>query len=215
VRRAARSLAVARRRSWSKPLTYLLVIAIISGSYYIGLGGQGDNAADLLGGAQGDPGYAARDAEVIETGYDGRERYRLQARVVRQQTDSGVIELEDLRMNYHPGAQAAVPGEKPRAEAADEVWHLRSDQRQVRADGDDVQLTGNVQVTGPAPGSGEPLSLSTGTMRINTPTEFIQTDAPVKLRWSGYELDARGMQADLKAGKLRLESDVHGEFFSR
>ena len=49
-------------------------------------------------------------------------------------------------------------------------------------------------------------------MRINTPTEFIETDAPVTMLWSGHELEGRGMQADLKAGTLRLESDVHGEF---
>jgi LPS export ABC transporter protein LptC len=49
-------------------------------------------------------------------------------------------------------------------------------------------------------------------MRINTPTEFIQTDAPVTVRWSGHSLNAVGMQADLKAGTLRLESNVHGKF---
>ena len=75
-----------------------------------------------------------------------------------------------------------------------------------------MQLTGNVRVTGPAPGSGAPLTLTTESLRINTPTEFIETDAPVTLRWSGHELDGVGMQADLKAGTLRLESDVHGEF---
>jgi hypothetical protein len=37
----------------------------------------------------------------------------------------------------------------------------------------------------------------------------------VKLRWSGHEIDARGMQADLKAGTLRLESDVNGHFSPR
>ena len=69
-----------------------------------------------------------------------------------------------------------------------------------------------MQVTGPAPGSDAPLQLTTDTMRINTPTEFIETDAPVTVVWSGHKLTAVGMQADLKAGKLSLESDVHGEF---
>ena len=45
---------------------------------------------------------------IIETGYDGRERYRLNARVIRQQTETGVIDLEHLEMDYHPGAQARV-----------------------------------------------------------------------------------------------------------
>jgi lipopolysaccharide export system protein LptC len=52
-------------------------------------------------------------------------------------------------------------------------------------------------------------------MRINTPTEFIQTDERVTLLWSGHELVAKGMKADLKAGTLRLESDVHGEFSAK
>jgi len=52
-------------------------------------------------------------------------------------------------------------------------------------------------------------------MRINTPTEYIETRAPVKLRWGEHELDAVGMQADLKAGTLRLQSEVHGSFSNK
>jgi LPS export ABC transporter protein LptC len=188
------------------------VIAVVAIAYYIGRSGRGDNDTDATAAPLPDPGYAARDAVVVETGFDGRERYRLNASIIRQQMDSTVIDLEDLEMNYHPGAQGAVPGEKPAPGADAEDWHLKSDRGQVRANGDDVQLNGNVVVTGQAPGTGAPLTLFTETMRINTPTEFIQTDAPVKLNWSGHQLRAVGMQADLKAGTLRLESQVHGEF---
>ena len=57
-------------------------------------------------------------------------------------------------MDYHPGAQAAIAGRSSASPTAtsDDVWHLKSDRGQVRANGDDVQLTGNVAVTGPAPG---------------------------------------------------------------
>jgi LPS export ABC transporter protein LptC len=200
-------------KTWTRPLGYVLVLALVGFAYYIGIGSRADNAADNAALLAPDPGYAARDAEVIETGYDGRERYRLNARVVRQQSDGGVIDLEQLEMNYHPGAQADVPGDRPAAPgAAAETWHLTSDRGQVRANGDDVQLNGNVVVTGPGPASGAPLTLTTETMRINTPTEFIETDSPVRVRWSGHELLSRGMKADLKAGTLRLESEVHGEF---
>ena len=86
--------------------------------------GDGD-AADV---STPDPGYAARDATVIETGYDGRERYRLNASVIRQQTESGIIELEKLAMDYHPDAQNKLPGESaPAAVSSGEVWHLTSD----------------------------------------------------------------------------------------
>ena len=118
-------------------------------------------------------------------------------------------------MHYHPGALGRLPGESARpaeGKASDDIWHLTSNHGQVRADGDDVQLSGDVRVTGPAPGTGEPLQLTTSELRINTPTEFIETREPVRVRMSGYEVDAVGMQADLKAGSLRLESDVHVKF---
>jgi LPS export ABC transporter protein LptC len=198
--------------TWQRPLAYVAIIGVVAIAYYIGRIGRADEAEDAAAVAAPDPGYAARDAEVIETGYDGRERYRLNASVIRQRTETAVIELEKLHMNYHPGAQAGVPGEASVPSASGEVWHLTSDHGEVRADGDDVLLSGNVRVRGPAPGSGEPLSLTTSELRINTPTEFIETTAPVRLRWSGHELQALGLQADLKAGTLRLESEVNGRF---
>lgn len=203
----------ARLRSLARPLGIVAVIAVVSIAYFLARAGRGGEDESATGALPPDPGYAARDAEVIETGYDGRERYRLNAKVIRQQIDSSVIDVEELRMDYHPGAQSRVPGEAAtNASERNEVWHLRSDSGQVRANGDDVELTGNVEVTGAAPDSGEPISLRTERMRINTPTEFIQTDERVTLLWSGHELVANGMKADLKAGTLRLESDVHGEF---
>lgn len=201
-------------KGWRRALGYVALFAVVGVAYYVARSGPDDDSANATGTSVLDPGYAARDAEVIETGYDGRERYRLKAQVIRQQTESGVISLEQLEMNYRADAQPKVPGETPVASAG-EVWHLTSDHGLVRADGDDVQLDGNVRVTGPAPGSGEPLSMTTDNMHINTPTQFIETSAPVKLRWSGYVLNARGMQADLKAGKLRLESDVNGHFSNK
>jgi LPS export ABC transporter protein LptC len=203
-------------RNWARPLKYAAAIAVIGLAYFIGVRGPADDGADAASAMAPDPGYAARDAQVIETGFDGQERYRLNARVIRQRTESGVIELEDLAMNYHVGAQDKLPGmSAPAASASGDIWHLTSDRGQVRANGDDVELKGNVRVTGPSPDGGEPLSLTTESMRVNTPTEFIETSAPVKLRWSGHELNARGMQADLKAGTLRLESDVNGHFYPK
>ena len=199
-------------RSWSRPLGYVAVIAVIAVAYFIGRAGRGDNGAESAPILPPDPGYAARDAVVVETGFDGRERYRLNAKVIRQQMDSNVLDLEGLEMDYHPGAQERVPGEARNPAADAETWHLKSDRGQVRAEGDDVELNGNVVVTGQTPGRGDLLTLRTETIRINTPTEYIETKAPVKLTWSGHELAAVGMRADLKAGTLRLESQVHGEF---
>jgi len=203
-------------KNWSRVLKYVAAIAVIAVAYFIGVRGPDSSDSDAASVAVPDPGYAAKDAQVIETGYDGRETYRLNARMIRQRTESGAIELEGLAMDYHIESREKSPEQSASTvQAPADIWHLTSDRGEVRDNGDDVELTGNVRIVGPAPGTGEPLSLTTESMRINTPTKFIETDAPVKLRWSGYELTARGMQADLMAGTLRLESDVYGHFFPK
>lgn len=195
--------------SWSRTLGLGAAVVIVAGAYFIGRAGRSGDDEETAAAEVPDPGYAARDAVIIETGYDGRERYRLNAQVIRQQIETGNIDLEHLDMHYHPGVQGELSAQDP-APSTTEVWHLKSDRGQVRAGGDDVQLSGNVEVTGPAPGSDLPLTLATESLRINTPTEFIETPDPVRLRWSGNALDAVGMEADLKAGKVSLKSQVHG-----
>jgi len=202
-------------RGWRLRLAWFGLIVVVVLAWFFAKGRGNDDDTDTAGAIPLDPGYAARDAEVIETGFDGRERYRLKAAVIRQQTESGVIDLERLEMNYHRNTQAAAGDAPLIAGNPGEIWHLTSDHGQVREEGNDVELNGNVRVTGPPQGGVEPLSLTTETLRINTPTEFIETDAPVKLRWSGHELDAIGMRADLKAGTLSLESDVNGHFYPK
>ena len=202
-------------RGWRLRLAWFGLIVVVVLAWFFSKGRGNDDDTDTAGAIPLDPGYAARDAEVIETGFDGRERYRLKAAVIRQQTESGVIDLERLEMNYHRNTQAAAGDAPLIAGNPGEIWHLTSDHGQVREEGNDVELNGNVRVTGPPQGGVEPLSLTTETLRINTPTEFIETDAPVKLRWSGHELDAVGMRADLKAGTLSLESDVNGHFYPK
>ena len=202
-------------RGWRLRLAWFGLIVVVVLAWFFAKGRGNDDDTDTAGAIPLDPGYAARDAEVIETGFDGRERYRLKAAVIRQQTESGVIDLERLEMNYHRNTQAAAGDAPLIAGNPGEIWHLTSDHGQVREEGNDVELNGNVRVTGPPQGGVEPLSLTTETLRINTPTEFIETDAPVKLRWSGHELDAVGMRADLKAGTLSLESDVSGHFYPK
>ena len=86
---------------------------IVAGAYFIGRAGRGGDDVETAAAEVPDPGYAARDAVIIETGYDGRERYRLNAQVIRQQIETGNIDLEHLEMDYHPGAQGELPGEEP------------------------------------------------------------------------------------------------------
>lgn len=198
-----------------RPLGIGIVIALVAGVYFISRMSRGSDTDDAAAPQLRDPGYAARDAEVIETGEDGRERYRLTAERIRQQSETGEIELERLAMNYRPTEESTDTGSKPassNAPGALSAWRVTADRGGVQANGDQVRLDGNVHVIGPAPGSGAPVELNTEVLFMSLDAEVIRTESPVAVQFSGHRLTAVGLQADLKARTLRLESDVHGTF---
>ena len=55
-------------RNWLRPLGYVAAILIVAGAYFIGRAGGGGEDADEAAADIPDPGYAARDAVIIENG---------------------------------------------------------------------------------------------------------------------------------------------------
>ena len=51
-------------------------------------------------------------------------------------------------------------------------------------------------------------------LTFDTKNEVVRTKAPVVLRWGGQQLEASGLEADLKSRSVKLESRVHGFFSS-
>jgi lipopolysaccharide export system protein LptC len=145
-----------------------------------------------------DPGYAARDAEVIETDTTGRELYRLNAELIRQDPASGIVELEAIKMNYRTATSA--------------VWKVDAQQGTVATSGTEILLRGQVRVAGPIGEPGRELQLDTDKLTIDTQRELVTTDATVVMTWEGQVLRARGMVANLKTERVRLESKVNGRF---
>jgi LPS export ABC transporter protein LptC len=147
------------------------------------------------------PGYSARDAQVVETGPDGRPRYRLTAELIEQQPRDGSIRLESIAMRYRT------------EDGAD--WRLTAERGLMPQSARRIELEGDVRVTGVPTGSRSPATISTERLQLDTQTEQVTTREPVALEWSGVRLTARGMVADLKAERLSLESDVDGRFTPR
>jgi LPS export ABC transporter protein LptC len=182
----------------AKIVIALLIVAIIAGSFFIGQQGAPQDTATADAARDPDPGYAARDAEVIETGADGRELYRLNAELIRQDPESGVVELESIAMNYRTDAQA--------------LWNVKAQRGTVLQEGDVIELDGKVRVTGPMPDTSRTIQLETERMTFETRTERISTDAPVLMSWTGQRLAAVGLAANLKDETVQLKSRVNGRF---
>jgi LPS export ABC transporter protein LptC len=178
----------------------LVVIGILVGTIMLGRQQSGAGTSTPVEATSAVPGYAARDAELVETGDDGRPIYTLNADLIRQRPNDRRVQLDAVRMRY-------------RASDGNE-WKVRADSGQIRDDGALIELYGNVQVDGLLPGSELPAEIRTSVLTLDTKAEIVRTKAPVVLRWGGRQLEASGLEADLKSRSVKLESRVHGFFSS-
>lgn len=144
------------------------------------------------------PGYAAQNAVLIETGPDGRPMYTLHASEIREQPTSQAVRLLDVTLEFrdpHGG-----------------VWNGRANEGLVSSGAAHVALSGAVTLTGALPESTAPLSISTDRLAVDTRSDVVTTTDPVVLEWNGEQVSARGLVAQLKDQRVTLESDVHGHY---
>lgn len=153
-------------------------------------------AAD--GGTAERPGYFLTGVDLEEFGLDGRLRIGLRSISATEDTASGVIRLAQVAVDYH-----APTGQD---------WNLTSNEARVPQGGQAVEFEGNVKLAG-RPGQ-DPLAAELHTQRLtlDTVNEVAETRSPVEFAFGKHIIRALGMRADLKAGTLRLESDVNGSF---
>ncbi len=177
----------------------LTFLAVIAAAFFIGQSGSvSQRTAAHAEPREPDPGYAARDAEIIETGADGRERYRLIAALIHQRPTEDSVQLESIRMEYRTEAQ--------------DLWKVSAQSGQVLQSGDRIELNGKVRVVGPLPESRGQVELATERLRFDTRAERVESDAPVVFTWEGQQLRAHGITANLKDGRVQLKSKVDGRF---
>jgi len=177
-------------------VTVLVVIGVIVGLLLLTRGGGVVAPTTTADSAHNVPGYSARNAEVIETGADGRPLYTLHAEQVRQRPNDSRVQLDAPRMSF-----VASDGN---------TWHASSRSGQIREDGSEVELFGDVVFNGKFEGQSAPLTVNTSIISFDTLAEIARTHAPLTFDWNGRQLSAIGMVANLKDGTLELESRVHG-----
>jgi LPS export ABC transporter protein LptC len=178
-------------------LATLLFICIIAGSFW--LGGQQREApvTTTVASASADLGYSARSADLIETGPEGRPMYTLDADLIRQRPDDGVL-FDRVKLTFR--------------DAQGQTWTGHADHGSLETDSGKVNLEGNVHVDGVLPGSSQLADLATEKLLVDTRGQIISTDQQVVVTSVGHVLKSRGMLALLKERRLELEASVHGTF---
>ncbi len=159
-------------------------------------GQDASTSAQTAAEAVADPGYIATDAQIIQTGPDGRPLYRLQASRVEQAQAGTEIHVTEPRLTYQEGSGPQ--------------WSLRADTGILPPDVGRADLAGSVQAVATRPDAA-PLEIRTDSLGVDMDRQLVTTADPVWIAWGRDQVTAVGLRVDLKADTLRLESQVHGE----
>ena len=144
------------------------------------------------------PGYYLTGIQLEDFGVDGKPRLGLQAATAKEAPATGIVTLRAVAVDY-----LALEGQK---------WHLTSDEAQVPRGAQAVEFIGDVHMTGQNGDLPALAEMRTTRLTLDTTKEQAVTRDPVTLSFGRHLMHARGLQVDLKAGSLKLESEVNGLF---
>jgi lipopolysaccharide export system protein LptC len=176
----------------------LALIALIGGSLLLGRQQHdAETPAPTNRPAEG-LGYGARDAQLIETGADGRPKYTLNAKLIEQHPKDDSVQLQVVHMILDD-----VDGNR---------WTVDAQHGDIGSAGENIELSGDVHASGVLPGTEEPADISSERLSFDTRTDVIRSEDPVTLAWAGRQIHSVGIVANLKDSRVQLESAVHGIF---
>jgi LPS export ABC transporter protein LptC len=173
----------------------LAFVVVVVGTFMFG-GQQGETAAATTVEEPRDPGYAARNARLVQTGTDGHPLYSLDADVMRQHPNEDTVELEQAKLGFR--------------DTAGNLWTAHGEHGEVGQNTGKVELSGNVHVNGLMPGTQQPAEITTERLSFDTRESIVNTRSAVTYTLPGQQIKATGLHANLKDGHVQLESRVHG-----
>ncbi len=130
---------------------------------------------------------------------DGALHYRLDAARVVHYPDPDRAELSAPRLRWYPRPEA-VP------------WRVRAPQGEILDRGEEVRLLGRVRIDRAAVGDHAAVAVRTRDLLVWPRRNLAQTDAPVRMRSGGAQMEGIGMRVDLAQDRLLLLSTVRGTY---
>lgn len=181
-------------RKTRRGITALLVLTAVS--YWAGRGSD-DQAKEPVSGLDPKLNYVLRDFELQFYDNDGQPTMNMQAPILRNNPvlQIGTIESPVIRLNQ-PGI----------------VWNLTADSATVTADKEHVQLSGLVHVQRLVPADGSRLELDTSEVQIEVTAQTASSEQAVSMSDGYNQLDAIGLELDMKSNTFKLKQQVKATY---
>jgi LPS export ABC transporter protein LptC len=116
--------------------TALAVLAVIAGSLLLGRSRQPAPSTVTDSGDAAGSSYAARDAEIVETGADGRPLYTLHADLIEQKPEAATVQLAGVDMDYR--------------DASGNRWRARAEQGRILEDASRIAVSTRMRRSRPS-----------------------------------------------------------------
>jgi LPS export ABC transporter protein LptC len=174
------------------------IVAVIGLSLLLSRQQSGTPAATAVRPTGRSDGYSARNARLVQTGTDGSPLYTLSAATIRQQPNQDQVQLTQVQMSFRDNNGSA--------------WTATAERGELEQTARQVQLSGNVQVSGAFQHGRSPAQILTDQLAVDLRSNIVTTQDRVRLLWSGLVLDSTGLVANLKDQRVQLESGVHATF---
>jgi LPS export ABC transporter protein LptC len=179
------------------PVALVFLVGLAAGSWWLASRTRDETAATTVTRA-GQPGYYLNGAMLEQTDETGRVELRVTAANAVQDPASRIVRAESLTVEYFLDA--------PR------TWVMTSRTGELPQDGQIIKLQGDVRLTGGGMPGGVPAVIRTDHLTLDVDRSIASTRDPVRIEMGKNAVTARGLHADLKTDRLRLESNVNGRY---
>jgi LPS export ABC transporter protein LptC len=143
-------------------------------------------------------GYYLRDAVLIGTDTNGKISYRIYADEVEQHDANDDLVLRKVRVEYDSSEH--VP------------WRLTADEGTVELHGEYLDLAGSVRLSNESEEGVVPTVVKTQQLRLDPASFVASSEEAVAFVRGKARISAVGLRADLKDGRLDLQSQGYGQF---
>ncbi len=185
-------------KTWILRGAWLILVAGAGLTTWLLLANRPGGEPTLTAAASQGPDYRLYGAQVKRYADSGAQQYLLSASQVAHLPASGASALTTVTLDYYPGT------------AANASWRMTAVRGLLNADGNQLALAGDVRARELA--VRDPVHFAAPTVEVYLERHQVHSDAKVKVWQGARETTGTGMQADLRAGTLKLLKDVTSRY---
>ena len=175
----------------------IMALALVTAASFWVSNSQDGEDTEPVAGLDPKLNYVLRDFELQFYDEQGRPTINMKAPVLRNNPDleMGTIEQPVVRLNQ-----------------PEEIWDITAETATVTADKEHVQLLGQVHVQRHDPATGSNIELTTREVSIEVTPQTATTDQPVNMTDGLNQVDAIGLDLDMKTSTFHLKQQVKATY---